>query len=305
MAHRRIGQEVFPFGARVERPASLDALTTVIDWRPVDQLLARLYPGTKGEKAWPPLAMFKALLLAAWYDLSDVILAEALSDRASFRRFCGFSRDEATPERTAFVRFRRELVEQGLDRRLFEVITGDLEAKGATVRKGTLIDATVIGSASKGDKDAAWVRHRTRAPAHGYKAHIAADKDTGLISNVETTPANEADVSIAPALIPDAPGEVYADKAYDALSLEKAILAKGGTAKLMRKGHRWLPAANLEAHNRPLRPIRARIEKIFGTWKRSYRFHHMRWLGLAKAKLQVHLAAIAYNVKRSWRLQTA
>ena len=80
--------------------------------------------------------MFKALLLATWYDLSDVILAEALSDRASFRRFCGFSRDEATPERTAFVRFRRELVEQGLDRRLFEVITGDLEAKGGARPQG-------------------------------------------------------------------------------------------------------------------------------------------------------------------------
>ena len=305
MAHRRIGQEVFRFGAKVERQTSLDEIAALIDWQPVDQVLARLYPGTKGEKAWPPLAMFKALLLATWYDLSDVILAEALSDLASFRRFCGFSRDEARPERTAFVRFRRELVEQGLDQSLFEVITGDLEAKGARVRKGTLIDATVIGSASKGDREAAWVRHRSRAPAHGYKAHIAADKDTGLISNVETTPANEADVSIAPALLPDAPGEVYADKAYDALSLEKAILAKGGTVKLLRKGHRWLPAANLEAHNRPLRPIRARIEKIFGTWKRSYRFRHMRWLGLAKAKCQVHLAAIAYNVKRSWRLQTA
>ena len=46
------------------------------------------------------MAMFKALLLATWYDLSDVTLAEALADRASFRRFCGFSRDEATPERT-------------------------------------------------------------------------------------------------------------------------------------------------------------------------------------------------------------
>jgi IS5 family transposase len=46
------------------------------------------------------------LLLATWHDLSDVGLAEALSDRASFRRFCGLSRDEATPERTAFVRFR-------------------------------------------------------------------------------------------------------------------------------------------------------------------------------------------------------
>jgi transposase, IS5 family len=136
-------------------------------------------------------------------------------------------------------------------------------------------------------------------------AHIAADKDSGLIREVETTPANEADVNIAPAIIPDEPGEVYADRAYDALSVEKAIKAKGGTSKLMRKGHRWLPAERCEAHNRPLRPIRARIEKIFGTWKRSYRFRHMRWIGLAKAKLQVHLAVIAYNLKRYWRMQMA
>jgi transposase, IS5 family len=146
---------------------------------------------------------------------------------------------------------------------------------------------------------------RGRAPAHGYKAHIAADKDTGLIRAVETTPAHEADVTIAPSIIPDAPGEVYADRAYDALSVEKAIATKGGIAKLLRKGHRWLPAARLEAHNRPLRPIRSRIEKIFGTWKRSYRLRAMRWVGLAKAKLQVHLAAIAYNCKRYWRMHAA
>jgi transposase, IS5 family len=166
------------------------------------------------------------------------------------------------------------------------------------VRKGTLIDATVIGSASKGDKDAAWVRHRTRAPAHGYKAHLAAAKDSGIIRGVETTPANEADVNIAPSIIPDEPGEVYADRAYDALAVEKAIEARGGTPKLMRKGHRWLAAERREAHNRLLRPIRARIEKIFGTWKRSYRFRCMRWIGLSKARLQVHLAVIADNVKR-------
>jgi len=28
----------------------------------------------------------------------------------------------------------------------------------------------------------------------------------------------------------------------------------------------------------------------------------MRWVGLAKAKLQVHLAAIAYNIKPYWRM---
>jgi transposase, IS5 family len=305
MAQRRIGQEAFRFGRKAEGETSLDALAALIDWAPADFALAGLYPGPKGEKAWPALAMFKALLLATWYDLSDVGLAEALSDRASFRRFCGFSRDEETPERTAFVRFRRLLAAHGLDQSLFETITRDLEKKGATVRKGTLIDATVIGSASKGDEEAAWVKHKSRAPAHGYKAHIAADKETGIILKVETTPANEPDVAIAPSIIPDRPGEVYADKAYDALSVEKAIGAKGGTARLLRKGHRWLKAKALEAHNRPLRPVRSRIEKIFGTWKRSYHFRSMRWIGLAKAKCQVHLAAIAYNIKRFWRLQSA
>jgi transposase, IS5 family len=229
-------------------------------------------------------------------------VGRALSDRASFRRFCGFSRGEATPERIAFVRFRRRLVAHGLDRSLFAAIARDLDAKGACVRKGTLIDATVIGSTSKGDKEAAWVKHRTRAPAHGYKAHIAADKDSGIIRAVETTPANEADVAIASSIVPDEPGEVYADRAYDAPAVEKAIEAAGGTSKLMRKGHRWLPAKALEAHNRPLRPICARVEKIFWTWKRSYHFRSMRWIGLAKAKCQVHLAAIAYNFKRFWRL---
>jgi transposase, IS5 family len=305
MARRRIGQQAFRFGAEEERQTSLDGLSCLIDWRPADFVLAPLYPSAKGEKAWPPLAMFKALLLATRYDLSDVALAEALSDRASFRRFCGFARDEETPERTAFVRFRRLLVEHRLDRSLFDAITRDLESKGAVVRKGTLIDATVIGSASKKDKEAAWVRHRTRAPAHGYKAHIAADKDTGIIRDVETTAANEPDVAIAPSIIPDAPGEVYADKAYDALSVEKAIKATGGTSKLMRKGHRWLPAKKLEAHNRPLRPVRSRIEKIFGTWKRSYHFRSMRWIGLAKARCQVHLAVMAYTIKRFARRQTA
>ncbi len=33
-------------------------------------LLEPLLPG-KGELAWPPLAIFKALLLAVWHDLSD------------------------------------------------------------------------------------------------------------------------------------------------------------------------------------------------------------------------------------------
>jgi transposase, IS5 family len=305
MARRSIGQERFGFNRAADRLMGLDELLATLDFSVPAQLLSPVYAAAKGEPAWPPLALFKALLLATWYDLSDVALAEALADRASFRRFCGFSRDEATPERTAFVRFRRMLIAYGLDRSLFETITLQLEAKGAAVRKGTLIDATIIASASKGDGEARWAKHKKKAPVHGYKAHIAADRDTGLIREVVVTPANEADVSVGPEIIPDEPGEVYGDKAYDALSVEKAILRAGGTPRILRKGQRGIPAQQFEDINRPLRPIRARVEKIFGTWKRSYRLRQMRWIGLAKAALQIHLATIAYNYKRYWRLQTS
>ncbi len=48
--------------------------------------------------------------------------------------------------------------------------------------------------------------------------------------------------------------------------------------------------------------MRGRIEKVFGTCKRCYGLRRMRWLGLAKADLQARLAAMAYNLRRSWRL---
>ena len=115
-----IGQERLCIGPMPRSSSTLDKLSELIAWARIASLLEPLYPASKGEPAWPPLAMFKALLLAVWYDLSDVKLAEALEDRASFRRFCGFSSSEATPERTAFVRFRRALITHGLDRTLRE-----------------------------------------------------------------------------------------------------------------------------------------------------------------------------------------
>ena len=96
----------------------MDDLAGLIEWQAIEVALSGLHAAAKGEPAWPPLALFKAMLIAVWYDLSDIKLAEALADRASFRRFCGFAAQEPTPERTAFVRLRRQLVADGLDQRL-------------------------------------------------------------------------------------------------------------------------------------------------------------------------------------------
>jgi transposase, IS5 family len=62
--------------------------------------------------------MFKATLLAPWYQLFDPALEEALSDRWSFRRFCGFALDDATPAETMLCRFRSDRAEAGAGAKL-------------------------------------------------------------------------------------------------------------------------------------------------------------------------------------------
>lgn len=306
MAHRRIGQERFGFAVSRGCCSSLDDLSRLIDWHPITDLLKAIHASAKGEAAWPPLAMFKALLLSVWYDLSDVKLAEALDDRASFRRFCGFSKTEPTPERTAFVRFRKALMATKLDRALFEAVSAQLKAKAVRVKTGTIVDATIIRSASEGDDDARWIRHKRRPAVHGFKAHVGADADTALIEEVAVTPANSNDGRAGPEALPDTPGEVFADSAYRGAHFREAVRARGGTPRIVVTAMWGLDEqetlAKLAAFNAPIHRVRARIEKIFGTCKRSYGLRRMRWNGIAKAALQVHLTAIAYNLKRTLTL---
>lgn len=304
MARRRIGQVQLPLGGAAPRGGtSLDVIAAMVDWAELDRLLAGISAAARGEPGWPPLALFRALLLAAWHDLSDVRLAEALDDRASFRRFCGFAAHEPTPERTAFVRFRAALVQRRLDRALFEAATRQLDGHGLVVRAGTLVDATLLPSASiRCDGEARWAGHRRRKPVHGYKAHVATDQEAGLIRGVEATTANIHDAAELAAILPEAPGDTYGDSAHAGSRPEGVIRARGGTPKVVYTGTWGGPAAQarLLAHNAGVRRVRCRIEKVFGTCKRSYGMRRMRWLGLAKAGLQVRLTAMAYNLRRSF-----
>ena len=52
----------------------LDEVNEFIDWHRIERLLQGIYSSSRGEKAWPPLLMFKALLLQSWYRLSDPAL---------------------------------------------------------------------------------------------------------------------------------------------------------------------------------------------------------------------------------------
>jgi len=299
MAPRLIGQDCLEFSRTDRGSSSFDKIATLIDWQPITEILSPLYSAPKGEAAWLPLSVFRAMLLAVWYDLSDVKLAEVLDDRMSFRRFCGFSAQEFTPEHTAFVRFRRLLISQSLDKALFEAVT-------VQIKSGTIVDATIIASQTEHDNEAGWVKHKGRKAVYGFKVHVGADATTALVERIAITPANVNDGRAGPDAVPDGPGDVFADSPYGGGHFCNAVLAKGGMTRvietaLWRRDEKEA-RARLEAWNWSIHRIRGQIEKIFGTWKRSYGLRRMRWRGLAKAAIQIHMMAISYNLKRTFNI---
>ena len=146
------------------------------------------------------------------------------------------------------------------------------------------------------------MKHKGKAAVHGFKAHVGADADDGAGRRNRRHARQCQRRKAGPDALPDDPGEVFADSAYRGAHFGDAVRAKGGTPRIVvtamwgRDEQETL--ARLDAWNQPIHRVRGRIEKIFGTWKRSYGLRRMRWRGLAKAAVQVHLTAIAYNLKR-------
>lgn len=132
----------------------LEAIERQIDWAAIALLLPASRPASlPGRPAYPALPMFKAILLAQWYQLSDPALEEALSDRLSFRRFCGFALDAATPDETTLCRFRNELAREKAGERLMAELERQLGARKLLVKDGTMIDATLIEAQAARPKD--------------------------------------------------------------------------------------------------------------------------------------------------------
>jgi IS5 family transposase len=75
--------------------------------------------------------------------------------------------------------------------------------------------------------------HKTdHAYRDGYKAHIAAEPDTGLVTGYDLTPGNTSDAQTAPGLIEDEPDgiEVLGDSAYGTGDLRAHLHARQMTA---------------------------------------------------------------------------
>jgi IS5 family transposase len=131
------------------RNGRLKGIAELLDWGAVERELTAVYAAGEGRPAYRPLVMFKALLLQQWYQLSDPGLEEALVDRLSFRRFIGLGLEEAVPDHSTLRRFRSHLAARGLGERLLEALNRQLEERGLMLKRGTLLDATVVAAAVK------------------------------------------------------------------------------------------------------------------------------------------------------------
>jgi transposase, IS5 family len=319
MSVKRTGQLGFGDLGSARRAGSpaLERVSALVDWSGFERALAGLREEGPGRPGYRPLLLFKALLLQAWYGLSDADLEFRLGDSLTFGRFVGLSLEDEVPDQTTLCRFRNRLIERRLLEKLFDELDRQLEGAGVVLKQGTMLDATLIdtGAAAKPprqqpstvDPDARHTARDGKPGTHfGYKAHVGVDQGSGLIRTVVTTPANVNDTVVADLLIRGDEKAVLADQAYHTHRREKALKARGVKPRLARRRnkHHDLPP-RLKLYNKLIGRRRAAVETTFATWKRRMGLTAIRYIGLAKAEAQVRLVAIAFNLRRWAVLQPA
>jgi transposase, IS5 family len=316
MAVKRTGQPGFAealISAKAGVNAQLDRLDGLVKWYRFEKLVSHLRDeGGPGRPGYPVLVLIKALLLQALYGLSERELEDALNDRLSFRRFVGLSLEESVPDHTVLNRFRNRLVGEELIEKMFAELDRQLDDAGVILKRGTMLDATVIEavSAPPGDRrssrdpDAGFTKRQGKSGStFGYKAHVGVDEGSGIIRAVIATPANVNDTTPADRLIRGDEKVVWGDAAYHTHKREKALKARGVKPRLMRRAnkHHALPP-RMKRYNRLIARRRAAVETTFATWKQRMGFDTIRYVGLTKAIAQVKMAAIAFNLRRWARL---
>ena len=301
---------------RFGRNETLERIEAAIDWKQLANLVNTIYSSPTGRPSYPPLVMVKVLMLQQWYDVSDEGMEEALWDRVSFKRFVGLGLEDNAPDHSTISHFRKEVTERGLAPRLFRELNRQLEQRQLFVKKGTLIDATIVeaqakrpplsegpGAKSGTDPDARFTRKRGKSH-FGYRAHIGMDAGSALIREAVLTPANVNDTEVADGLVSGDEEGVYADKAYESKERRERLRSRGIKDRIMHRSHKHqerLPHWQ-QRRNALIPRVRAAVEKVFGTLKRSYGYRQVRYRGLARNTTELFFKCMAYNLRRADRL---
>jgi IS5 family transposase len=277
----------------------LDSMDRVIPWKSLSEAIEPYYQGKTGtgRRAMPMERMLRIYFLQQWYSLSDPEAEDAIYDRRSFQQFLQLDpASDKVPDETTILNFRHLLEEHRLQEDFFARINEHLEKAGLQLRRGTIVDATLIAAPSStknGQKkrDPEMSSTKKNNQWHfGMKASIGVDAQKGLVHSVKTDTAKTHDSR----LMEDA---LFGDKGY-ADNVRKQQCRTGGLYYgILDKATPKAPLSQSQKkRNRQLSSVRSKVEHPFQVLKCQWKYRKVRYRGLAKNTAQLFTLFGLYNL---------
>lgn len=165
------------------------------------------------------------------------------------------------------------------------------------------------------DRDARWTVKYTKAkpsevgsmpaqdiaiPMFGYKNHIAIDRAYGLIREWSATDAAAYDGARLENVLDrsNTASDVWADTAYRSAKNEAMLSRRGFVSRIHRKKPKGKPMPERTRFaNAQKSKVRSAVEHVFAYQKGPMDLF-VRTIGIARARVKIGLANLAYNIRR-------
>jgi len=298
---------------------TLGEIEKLVDWPVLVEIVAGLDRTKSGKGGRPPIDFeikLKMLFLQYTFNLSDEELEDQLIDRLSFQQFVGLGYDQEIPDFTTVWHFKEALVRAGLMDPIFASIVGQIERKGLILKKGTIVDATIIRSANRPltrAKRAKLEETRSRQidtdaqstakggkRYFGYKGHIGIDAESKIIRKRAFTPAQVHDIREMENLISGDEQSIWADKNYRSRKHKKAARSMGIYYGVLDKKARGKQLSNSQLkRNKQKSRVRAAVEHPFGFMKKKLKVSVLAAKNKMRNALRFDMWCIIYNVCRA------
>ena len=295
--------------ASTKKKEFLGIMEKLIPWSQwVGIVQPHYYKGERGNKPYDLELMLRIYVLQHLYNLADDTARNEIIDSRAFSQFCGVDSSNQVPDGDTLGRFRNLLVKNGLQEKLFSQVVVLLMERGLILKKGTIVDSTIISAPSstknkdkQRDPDAHQVK-KGNTWHFGYKAHVGVDKDSGIVHTIKVTAANQHDVSMTSELLTGEETVVYGDSGYLGAEKREDAVKKNKNGKRIRYKINRRPSqiakkstrsqGQLKRREREKSSIRAKVEHVFAVVKGQLRYRKTRYRGRQKqtAKLNMMFA---------------
>ena len=281
------------------RELFLGKMDGLIPWGRLERRIEPSHPKSgRGQRPYPLRAMLRVHCVQLFHNLSNPGMEDLLYEVESVRRFAGLRLTGPLPDETTILNFRHLLERHDLGEALFAEINAHLASLGHRLKRGTIVDASIIDAPSStknkaGERDPEMRQVKKGNQWHfGMKAPIGVDSGTGLAHSLETTSANEADVATAHAVLHGGEERVWGDSGYQGVGkrgenrdrdVDWQVAMKRG------KRRRLDPSGPEEAAEHRKGSVRAKVEHPFLYVKRHFGYAKVRYRGLAKNTQRIAL----------------